>query len=124
MKTIFTRIAALALIAAPFTLINSVAQATVTDTFVPTGVSWVSVPMADRHYMNELGATGTNGYDDYAVGLVPAGDSCTNNGVTAPAGDMVPMGTGTCTDGSSNGVDGSAMTRIPFDFNVNFFGTT
>ena len=124
MKTIFTRIAALALIAAPFTLINSVAQATVTDTFVPTGVSWVSVPMADRHYMNELGATGTSGYDDYAVGLVPAGDSCTNNGVTAPAGDMVPMGTGTCTDASSNGVDGSAMTQIPFNFNVNFFGTT
>jgi hypothetical protein len=80
--------------------------------------------MADRHYMNELGATAPGGYDDWGVGLVPAGASCTNNGVTAPAGDMVPIGAGTCTDASSNPVDPTAITKIPFGFNVNFFGTT
>jgi len=39
MWSIFTRIAALALIAAPFALINSPAQATVNDSFTTTATS-------------------------------------------------------------------------------------
>lgn len=36
----------------------------------------------------------------------------------------MPIGAGTCTDASSNPVDPTAITKIPFGFNVNFFGTT
>lgn len=125
MKNLLSRIAALVLIAAPFALINQTAQATVTDAFTPVGVSWVSVPMADRHYMNEMGAVAPSGIDDAAVGIAPTGATCTNGSVTAPAGDLIPFNSNgpgaSCVDANSASVQPD---RIPFDFNVNFFGTT
>ena len=126
MKQIFSRVAAIALIVAPFAVINSTAQATVTDSFTPTGTSWVSVPMADRHYMNEFGQSNGSGYDDYSVGLVPTGATCTSNSVTATAGDLVPSnGNGPsvdCVDSNSQSIN--QVDAIPLGFNVNFFGTT
>lgn len=121
MKSLFTRIAAIALIVAPFAVINSTAQATVSDSFTPTGTSWVSVPMADRHYMNEFGRAAGDGFDDYSVGLVPTGATCSSNNVTATAGDLVPNA-GNCLDSNQQNI--SQLDKIPFGFNVNFFGST
>ena len=122
MKSLFTRLAALALVVAPFAIINTPAQATASDSFAPTGSSWVTVPMADRHYFVDAGISNGSYFDDYGVGLLPTGASCSDRFSSAVPGDLVATGS-SCVNSNQTPLQ-SADYKIPFGFDVNFFGTT
>jgi hypothetical protein len=84
--------------------------------FTPVGQSWVSVPTADRVYLQPGTATE---FDDYSFGEIPAGVTCDSGAIVGPA--LVEDGLSTCVDVATAPY---TPTKINFGFNINFYGQT
>ena len=78
--------------------------------------------MADRHYFVDAGISNGSYFDDYGVGLLPTGASCSDRFSSAVPGDLVATGS-SCVNSNQTPLQ-SADYKIPFGFDVNFFGTT
>ena len=100
---------------------------TAPNPFTFVGESWVDVPDADRVYAENFGST--YGADDRSFLYVPAGISCTSNGVNAIGPfwtNSDDLGVAACVDDSTNPVGPFDDTygAYPLGFDINFFGDT
>lgn len=101
------------------------------NSYTAVGSSWIDVPEAQKVYFEDFGE-GTQ--DDTNIYFVPAGVTCTINGVTAngpflAGDDNTEPSESDCTQGgvAYDPVDTSGSNRVgahPIGFPVNFFGTT
>ena len=99
-------------------------SAVVANPFTSVGSSWTSVPASSRIYFEDFGYD----YDDSAIYYVPAGVTCTSNGIIATGPFLwgVDADTGSSVTVLNASMCGGAnpLNSTPIGFNLNFFGTT
>ena len=96
------------------------------NAYAPAGSAWLDVPASQRVYLEAFGGTA----DDDAIRSVPAGISCTFNGITADGPFLTTddLNATHCADAGLNPVDpiddATGLGAVDLGFSVNFFGTT
>jgi hypothetical protein len=132
MQKFLSIISAVTVLTLSFLGLVAPAQANSTpNSFTSVGSSWIDVPEAEKVYFEDFGE-GTQ--DDTNIFYIPAGVTCTINGVTAngpflAGDDNTEPSASDCTQGgiAYDPVDTSGSNRVgahPIGFSVNFFGTT